>query len=123
MKALSVKQPWASLICLGLKTIETRKWATEYRGKLLIVAAKGDDEAAMVQYEQFLRRNMDYIPRGEAICIAELVNCRPMMETDEIAAMCKVYDRAYAWVLLDLIMPITPFRVKGRLGLFDVEVF
>ena len=26
MKALTVRQPWASLIALGVKTIETRSW-------------------------------------------------------------------------------------------------
>jgi hypothetical protein len=34
MKALSVKQPWANMIASGKKTIETRKWPTDYRGVL-----------------------------------------------------------------------------------------
>ncbi len=38
MKALSLWQPWASLIALGVKTIETRSWATNYRGPLAIHA-------------------------------------------------------------------------------------
>lgn len=33
-KALSVKQPYASMIAQGSKTIETRNWPTEYRGDL-----------------------------------------------------------------------------------------
>lgn len=36
MKVVSVKQPWATLITLGIKPIENRSWRTEYRGKLLI---------------------------------------------------------------------------------------
>jgi len=40
MKALSVRQPWANLIAAGKKTIETRKWATDYRGQILIVSSK-----------------------------------------------------------------------------------
>lgn len=40
MKALTVWQPWASLVALGKKRIETRSWSTSYRGRLLIHAAK-----------------------------------------------------------------------------------
>ncbi len=40
MKALSAKQPWANLIAAGEKTIETRTWATRYRGPLLIVSSR-----------------------------------------------------------------------------------
>ena len=40
-KALSIKQPWASLIAHGIKDIENRAWKTNYRGKILIhVSAK-----------------------------------------------------------------------------------
>jgi len=41
MKVLSLTQPWATLVVLGLKRIETRSWATSYRGELGIHAAKG----------------------------------------------------------------------------------
>lgn len=39
MKALTLWQPWASLVALGVKTIETRSWSTKYRGPLAIHAA------------------------------------------------------------------------------------
>lgn len=39
-KALSLIQPWASLLVSGLKQCETRSWKTEYRGPLLIHASK-----------------------------------------------------------------------------------
>ena len=38
MKALTVKQPYASLICCGLKNVENRSWTTKYRGTILIHA-------------------------------------------------------------------------------------
>jgi len=38
MKVLSVKQPWASLICSGIKDIENRTWKTKFRGRVLIHA-------------------------------------------------------------------------------------
>jgi len=39
MKTLSIRQPFASLICRGIKTIENRSWETAYRGRLLIHAS------------------------------------------------------------------------------------
>ncbi len=39
VRAITLWQPWASLVALGLKRFETRSWPTNYRGKLLIHAA------------------------------------------------------------------------------------
>lgn len=39
MKALTLHQPAASLVAVGVKTIETRSWSTRYRGPLAIHAA------------------------------------------------------------------------------------
>jgi hypothetical protein len=41
MKAITLTQPWATLVAIGAKKIETRSWATAYRGPLAIHAAKG----------------------------------------------------------------------------------
>lgn len=47
--ALSCKQPWASLICFGIKNVENRTWQTDYRGRLFIVASSSND---LAQFEQ-----------------------------------------------------------------------
>lgn len=39
MKALSIKQPWASLIAHGIKDIENRTWKTNFRGRIYIHAS------------------------------------------------------------------------------------
>lgn len=41
--ALSVKQPWAALLAVGVKSVEVRTWPTGRRGTLLIHAAKVPD--------------------------------------------------------------------------------
>lgn len=41
MKALTLTQPWASLVAIGAKRIETRSWSTSYRGPIAIHAARG----------------------------------------------------------------------------------
>jgi ASCH domain-containing protein len=105
LKALSLKQPWANLIACGKKTIETRRWATDFRGEILIVSSK------LPKIE----------PAGCAVAVARLVECRPMTLSDERAAMCDVYENAIAWILRD-VQPIRPFPVTGQLGLFEVVV-
>src|SRR5689334_19975166 len=43
MKALSLKQPWTSIVASGLKNIENRKWSTSFRGPVLLHASKTFD--------------------------------------------------------------------------------
>lgn len=49
MKAITVQQPYASLICQGIKDIENRSWRTHYRGPVYIHASA---KAAKLIFEQ-----------------------------------------------------------------------
>ncbi len=40
MKAIGLEQPFASLVGIGAKTIETRPWSTDYRGPLAVHSAE-----------------------------------------------------------------------------------
>jgi len=40
MRVLSFTQPWATLVCLGTKQIETRSWKSWYYDEILIHASK-----------------------------------------------------------------------------------
>ena len=111
MKALSLTQPYANLIRDGRKTIETRKWRTHYRGPLLICATK---QKVTNWYGGIIE------PRGVAICIVDVVECRPMTKADEAAACFKLFDKAWAWELKNLRV-IEPFPVKGQLNIFNVD--
>lgn len=51
MKALTIRQPWASLIAAGVKAIETRSWSTSFRGPLAIHAGKASGLEGIVDYE------------------------------------------------------------------------
>lgn len=103
-KAICVKEPWASLIAGGLKTIETRKWSTRFRGPLVICSSKSKKGTGS----------------GMAIAIADLVDCRPMTAEDWQAAKCDPYPRAFAWVLQNIRRLDDPFPIAVRLGLFDI---
>lgn len=106
MKALSIKEPWISYIADGLKTIETRTWETNYRGRLLLAGSKK--------------------PKGRysglAACMVTLVDCRRMTPDDEEAAKCLSHFGLYAWVLEDVVKLEHPFPVKGQLGLYEVDI-
>lgn len=41
MRCITLTQPWATLVAIGAKLVETRSWGTDYRGPLAIHAAKG----------------------------------------------------------------------------------
>ena len=58
MKALSLLQPWATLVVMGVKQIETRSWSTAYRGPLLIHPSKGKAGEIFAHEPQFKK----YIP-------------------------------------------------------------
>ena len=53
MKALTIKQPWASLIMQGIKKYEFRSWQTKYRGDILIHSSKQVDKEAMKKYSKY----------------------------------------------------------------------
>jgi hypothetical protein len=94
MKALTLTQPWATLIAVGAKTIETRSWGTGYRGPLAIHAAKGFGElkdraglqaicARPAFYQALIGAveaglltvpAVDSLPRGAIVAVAELVS-------------------------------------------------
>ena len=65
MKALTIKEPWASLIINGYKEYEFRSWKTNYRGKILIHAGKSLEKENI---EKFKYYNLDY-GKGEIICV------------------------------------------------------
>ncbi len=102
MKALSLRQPWASLIADGHKTIETRTWRTHYRGPLAIHAST---------------RPHEDLPTGGIVAVAWLYGCRPMEASDEEHACIALYEGAYAWLLAN-VKPVPLIPCKGRLGLW-----
>lgn len=83
MKALSLWQPWASLIADGRKKIETRYWQLLYRGPLAIHAAKKVDKEAC----EYFGYDTDKIPSGAVVCIVNVDGCvrfpHPLAPPDE----------------------------------------
>lgn len=82
MKAITIWQPWASLLATGAKQYETRSWATSYRGPIAIHAAKKDISDVLHILPRHLANKMKEtigtelkdLPTGSVIATAELVN-------------------------------------------------
>ncbi|HUY98590.1 MAG TPA: ASCH domain-containing protein [Verrucomicrobiae bacterium] len=109
MKALTIRQPWASLIAAGIKDVENRSWPTAHRGPLLIHAGMGLDHDALAEWRDCLPATL---PRGRVIARVELVDCVRNSRSKW------AIPGEWHWALADpLPMSRTP-RVRGRLGLF-----
>jgi hypothetical protein len=110
VKALCVRQPWASLIADGSKTIELRSWRTHYRGPLVIVASTTPASAAARGH-----------PRGVTLAMVDLLDVRVAQASDVHAACVPELRRAgFAW-LLGNVRPLVHQPVKGQLGIFEVR--
>lgn len=112
MKALCLKDygtdqtNYATLVENGIKTLETRTWATMYRGDLLITcSASSKSENA-----------------GRAVCVVTLSGCEEMKQEHEEKACIKTYPKAKVWRLENLRFLSEKFPVKSRLSLFEVEI-
>lgn len=141
MKAISLHQPWASLIALGLKRVETRSWPTSYRGPLLVHAAKrwtaAEREvvarlrAADVAFRVLLPDDWETgaanPPLGAILAVVNVTDCQPM--TAESIARTPERERMvggwapgrWAWETADWMRPVLPpIPLRGRQGLFEV---
>lgn len=111
MRALSIRQPWASLIASGRKTVELRSWTTKYRGPVLILAGTG------------IWRGTEHPigPRGVALCVVDLVDVRAVTPDDaDAACIAPPEGFGFAWELRDP-RPVRQVPVKGKLGLYQVD--
>lgn len=134
MKALSLTQPWATLVAIGAKRFETRSWGTNYRGPLAIHAAKGfpKDCALLCVEEPFhsaLRRagitGADALSRGFILATCELTECLrtemviPLIRGTDEEKFGDYGDRRYAFKLENLQLLTIPIPAKGALGLWE----
>lgn len=90
MKAISLWQPYATLIALGVKRFETRHWSTNYRGPLAIHAAKRPArlEECNLDIRAALHRlghpDLSTLPHGCIVCAVDLTACYTVIDTNFI---------------------------------------
>ncbi len=122
MKALTIRQPWAWLICHSGKRIENRGWAPAYRGPLLIHAGKACTTVEVDDARAFLRQRglpvpslaeIARAPLGAVVAEAELVDV--VRESED-----PWFVGPVGWVLEGVRVLERPVPARGAQGLFDL---
>jgi hypothetical protein len=118
--ALSIRQPWAELILRGEKSVELRKWTTDYRGPLWLHASKKLAEVAppLGDTPLFLGGYVGYATLQTIMAIDSrrwegwrIHHCDP-----------GPYIPGYfGWVLSDVVRFQDPLPAPGKLGLFEPD--
>lgn len=132
MKALTLHQPWASLIMIGAKRFETRGWQTSYRGVLAIHAGAELPAYALEFAHEFDGElaalgihELERLPRGGVVGCVRLVAC--IATTSREAKRLTDRDRAwgnwdpgrFAWQLAGPAPYPKPVPARGKQGLWD----
>lgn len=131
-KALTLWQPWATLVAIGAKKIETRSWSTTYRGTLVIHAGTHKAELhtmfGTTFYEVLYKagyKDLEDLPLGVGLCVVRLADCvhTEMFNPDAMGPHERVFGNyapgRYAWVLDSLQAFEKPIRCKGQHGLWE----
>lgn len=140
IKCLTLYQPWASLVALGAKSIDTRSWRTWYRGPLLIHAARAFPKSArdLCQQEPFavvfiqagytnpMSGLVDpgCLPLGVILAVCNLKHC-VRIGTPGIKLPPSEPERSfgdytpgrYAWMLSDVQPLPEPIAAHGSMGM------
>lgn len=140
MKAISILQPFAHLVVMGEKRLETRKWETAYRGPLLIHASKGHSN---IELPNLPVKNLELVTllqqdaiqptlqRGAILGIVDLVAC---LTHDDLKGPHSCYLTPLeklvgffgpgwcAWELKNPRRFKTPIPWRGNLGIWDTPV-
>lgn len=138
MRALSLLQPWASLVILGLKTIETRSWDADerYAGVIAIHASKAlkRDEVEIFHESPFLEAfaelgidAISLLPRAAILGTVRLTGCHKVETFTKISARERAFGnygneegQRWDWVLEDPKPLEVPIPARGMLGLWTV---
>lgn len=128
MKAISLWQPWATLVAIGEKQYETRSWFPKYRGLLAIHAAKKMDNLIKAYCEQEPFKSAlgcRDIPLGAIVAVVKLAEVH---KTEAIVNSLSKNEQAfgnyqagrYAWKLEMVACLENPIPMNGSQGLFEV---
>lgn len=120
IKALSLTQPWAQGIILGLKHWETRSWPTRFRGHFAIHASKQFPKWAC-EFAESQGFVSSILPCGVVLGTAEITECRATdslrseLSADELE-WGDYSDGRYAFKIENVTVFPQPIAAKGALG-------
>jgi hypothetical protein len=133
MRALSVSQPWASLLVLGIKCLETRSWQTVHRGPLLIHASRNFNRAGRALCVQepictALRGvgidSWRQLPLGAVLGVVELRACVRVEDAGPVPPeelpLGDFTPGRWLWQVAQPQRLTAPVPYRGKLGLFEI---
>ena len=138
LRAISLWQPWASLMAVGAKHIETRHWPTEYRGLVAIHAAKKwnneledlcfDEPFAKWLFPDEILPKPNNLPRGCIVAVAHLSGCVSTNERNLIPEP-RTAERAFGnydpnrfmWLFPRIWKLSSPVFVRGQQGFWTLS--
>lgn len=134
MKAITLWQPWATLIAIGAKRFETRSWGTRYRGPLAIHAAKRpavlgecnlDIRGALVRGGY---GGLSSLPYGCIVCTVDLIACYNVGEVRFLGLLTDIEEQfgdyspgRFAW-RLDNVRQVDNIPARGSQGFWNWAV-
>lgn len=139
MKCLSLLQPWATLVSIGAKKIETRSWNTHYRGPLAIAVSKKlpPDAEYFCYGERFFdalvdgfcqpnnivpSKMVERLPLGSILCVCDLVDVVRITADNAPPEPERSFGHytpgRYAWHLASVRALPEPIPVTGKRGLW-----
>ena len=127
MKALTLTQPWATLVMSGRKKFETRSWATGYRGRIAIHSSKGMPGYAKEAAREF-GLDPETLPRGVVLGYVYVMAVAATEDVREALTWAEDHlelaygdfdDGRWAWQLANPTPLPEPIPAKGALGLWD----
>ncbi len=127
MKAITLWEPWASLIAVGAKHYETRSWYTQYKGEIAIHAAKIEKYPPTGVRAVMKEVGLDplTLSYGKIVCVAEIIDCVEMdsllisQQTLMEAAVGGWAIGRYAWRLENVRRLQTPIPATGSQGFWN----
>ncbi len=136
LPALSVRQPFASMLAFGNKHIEVRTWNTNYRGPVVIVSSKiphggfatvvkGKDTdifpaAELLPVQIGRETDNTLFPYGKTLAILNLVDVRPFKKADIKDSFFTPPGECFAWIFEDHKIQLQQKPVYGKVGIFKV---
>ena len=133
MKAVTISQPYASIIASGEKWIENRTWPTSYRGAIAIHAGKGTQYLDKDELKEY--------PSGCVIAVGKLVACIDLTKIECMGHLPEYQDERipgtknitwakalehehcegpWCWILED-VRAVEHVPVRGAQGLWEYE--
>jgi len=120
MKALTICQPYASLIAIGEKRCENRMWPTNIRGRIAIHAGKSREWLRSYPY-----KTPDQMPFGAVVATAELIDCVELSKVTPESRFGWLLGHMHAegpfcFVLEHVQMLAEPIPFRGAQGFFFI---